>query len=135
MARRSGLVVAISQIQRDAERRRAAALREQQAAVRVAAQAQRAYERSMAASEKERQRLYVVFSGPITYPHVMSQGREGVRAPRRRWLTRPDPRRKLVDLHSQLVSSREGPGLHHEASRCSTPASFSTRVVSTVSWA
>src|SRR5579872_4840763 len=58
MARRSGLVATMSQLQREAERRQAAQFRAQQAAARAAQRAKREYERAQAASEKERQRLY-----------------------------------------------------------------------------
>jgi restriction system protein len=59
MARRSSFVGTLSQIQREADRYRAAQLRADQAAARAAERAQREYERAQAATEKERQRLYV----------------------------------------------------------------------------
>lgn len=58
MARRSGLISTLAQMQREADRRRAAELRAQAAALREAERARSAYERAQVASEKERQHLY-----------------------------------------------------------------------------
>ncbi len=59
MVRRSGFIATMSQIQRDADKRRMAQLRAQQVAAKEAERARREYERTQAASQKERQRLYV----------------------------------------------------------------------------
>lgn len=58
MARRSGLVRAIAQAQREAERKRIAQERAQTQAAKAAAQAQKAYQRAQIADQKERARLY-----------------------------------------------------------------------------
>jgi restriction system protein len=59
MARRSGLVAALVQIEREAERARLAQVRAQAAAQRDLYRAQAAYQRATAMEEKERQRLYI----------------------------------------------------------------------------
>ena len=58
MARRSGLLRAIAQAQREAERKRIAQTRAQTQAAKTAAQAQKAYQRAQIADQKERARLY-----------------------------------------------------------------------------
>lgn len=58
MARRSGFVAAVSQLQREAQRAQTAQTRAQAAAVRRAEAAQKAYERAQAAEGRERKRLY-----------------------------------------------------------------------------
>lgn len=58
MARRSGLVRAIAQAQREAERMRIDQERAQTQAAKAAAQAQKAYQRAQIADQKERARLY-----------------------------------------------------------------------------
>ncbi len=58
MARRGGILHAIAQSQREAERLQKAQLREQAQAVRAYEQAQKAYERATVADQKEKARLY-----------------------------------------------------------------------------
>lgn len=58
MARRGGILHAIAQSQREAERKQKAHLRAQAQAVRAYEQAQKAYERATVADQKEKARLY-----------------------------------------------------------------------------
>jgi restriction system protein len=58
MARRSGLLHAIAQAQREAERKQKAQLREMNQAARAAEKARKDYERAVTADQKERARLY-----------------------------------------------------------------------------
>ncbi len=59
MARRSSLLRAIAQAQREAERKHLAQARTQTQVAKAAAQAQKAYERAQIADQKERARLYL----------------------------------------------------------------------------
>src|SRR4051794_2666363 len=59
MARRSSFSSRMAQYQREQERLRRASERDQLRAIRQAQQAERAHERSIAAEEKERKRLYL----------------------------------------------------------------------------
>jgi restriction system protein len=59
MARRSGFLHTLAQLERESKRAEAAQVRSQSAAVREAERAQRAYERARAADEKEARRLHV----------------------------------------------------------------------------
>jgi len=58
MARRSGLVQLLVQNQREAEKRRAAQLREQKTLQDQAEKARKNYERAQAADQKEQAKLY-----------------------------------------------------------------------------
>ena len=95
MARRGGIIHALNQAQREAERQQKAYLRAQAQAVRAYEQAQKAYERATAADQKEKARLYAESRAAqaAQYDHLRGAGlHPNPRGRRYGWLAPPHPR-------------------------------------------